>query len=311
MSKTFVLAIFFAALNIDANQRIHVSNGVEFEVNGTVSLPDPILGNKLVPNSKCEMKKYINGKLYSTWTMNIGANGLRVTSDKNLNRKKHLLLIDGSFIFGDNLNDNETIPFIVNKKSKEYEAYAIAFTGYGSNQSWLTFKSNELKDKVTQKKGRAIIFSSEPNIRRFFGTIEHLAYNSNHPRIVENMPGEFVHVGTFEKNGDWLQQFISTYCVPYTTCRDLAASVKLRATKEQFKTMGRVFKSIAQLYRAQFDVESIQVSWIGPDAPKELVEESGLEFVTMSVVSKAPDGHPSNEDNHRIVDFLFKKKMIE
>ena len=88
----------------------------------------PRSGNTIVS------KKYKDEQLLYDVTYTIGDDGLRITPKFELSSwDQCIVLFGGSFTFGEGLNDEETMPYLVGKLSK-FNTYNFGFYGYGPHQ---------------------------------------------------------------------------------------------------------------------------------------------------------------------------------
>lgn len=63
-------------------------------------------------------------------------NGRRVVPNNNDSAKKNVFFLGCSYVFGDGLNDNQTLPYYFSKYSKgSYTVFNYAFSGYGGHQA--------------------------------------------------------------------------------------------------------------------------------------------------------------------------------
>ena len=61
----------------------------------------------------------------------------------------------GSQTFGEGLNDDETIPALVQKKTRVHRVYNYAYRGYGPHQMLRMIETNALKDQLKETNGIA------------------------------------------------------------------------------------------------------------------------------------------------------------
>lgn len=293
--------------------KFHGPQGFEIQVNGMGAQPDPIFGSALVPSSIIETQKLRNGKVEFQYKSTIDQNGFRTSSAANkAGKKKHFLLIDGSFVYGENLNDSETMSHHVNVRSKIYEAYPVAYSGYGMNHSWMTFFQNKLPQKIKQKTGSAVIFTHEGDIERLFGKPNHLPYSSDSPRIIQNEDGSFKHVGNFVNGGSWLQRVIGKYCVPYRGCRDLLVHINSQPTKSEYKMAAQILEDIERMYKAQFTAEDFYVVWCGQPENRDILQTyTKIPIYLPAKYEAGIDNHPTKEGVVDLVNFYFDSKFVE
>lgn len=150
-------------------------------------------------------------------------NGLRATPNNNLDSKQCLLLFGDSFTYGEGVNDDETLPFYINKKSKrQYRIYNFGFHGYGAHQALALLKSGAVKKVLSKdKKCDAIIaiYESLPtHIARTNGFSPWEQNNKKAPRFrIENQkalwinPPRYLAQDSIKKKRDFKQRLNNSF----------------------------------------------------------------------------------------------------
>ena len=90
-----------------------------------------------------------NGKILINSTYTIGKDGFRVTPrESNNDYTKNINLFGGSYTFGWGLNDNETLPYFLQKNLQNWNVKNFAINGYGVHQMLAQIENNPkiLKD---------------------------------------------------------------------------------------------------------------------------------------------------------------------
>ncbi len=312
--------ILFFSQHVFSFEKIEISNeirivnwdGYEFHIKGPGSKVKDQFGVSVQPNSRTEITKFKNGKKILSYVTTIDKNGFRTSlSSHKANKKNHLILIDGSFVFGENLNDDETIAHKINSRSQNYEAYALADLGHGPNQAWLHFAMNELNKKIIQKTGSALIFVHDADIQRFFGQVNHLFYIADSPRVIETVFGEFKISGSFLEAGTPIQKILINYCVPLSFCRIFLNSINISPSDSDYLAINRLFLDIEKKYKKKFDAVNLKIIWHGSfKSFLKFKKFSQIEVIFMPEIQSSADGHPTNEGANQITNFLISKKII-
>lgn len=325
-----IITFFFNQLifaQFDDNQNIKVSterhfvsNGVENIMRGSGGQRDEDFGYIARPNSYQEWIKLKDGKEIFRTIATIDKDGFRTsTASRRPGKSKHLLLIDSSSIFGEGLKDEQTLAHLINLRSNVYEAYPVAFYAYGPQHHWLQFKKKKIQKLIREKKGRAILFMDEGNIKRFFGDINTLSYAARFPFVEEESPGKFVHRGNFKNSGLWWQKLVINYCLPYEFCAGWAARSASRAPSEdQYAVIGRLCDDIDHMYREQFDVEDFSIIFIGNGAGFASGAAKLALYTKVKVIPLLRATEDIYQDFHftpsgvrNISDFLYDSKLIQ
>lgn len=200
---------------IETSNRLLDENGMESITTESIFRQDDVWGHVAIPNSRHDFKKTVNGSVVHSTSATIDKHGMRISSASHrIRKKKHLLLLDSSTVFGEGLKDDETLSHNINLRSNIYEAYPIAFYGHGPQHIWLHFKEGKLPQQIKEKKGSAIILTHENDIQRIFGSPAVLSFASRFPKLKETLPGLFTLDGRFDNAGSYWQRLLAKYCVP-------------------------------------------------------------------------------------------------
>jgi len=129
-------------------------------VNNDYSIKDKLLGYKLSKDSMDVTSIKLNldsSKIYDVkYTIR---NRYRDTPNSNTNSDKCVIFLGGSFIFGEGLNDYETLPYFFNKFSnREYEIRNYGLGGYGTHQALAIVDNEILKDSLLLKKKEISVY---------------------------------------------------------------------------------------------------------------------------------------------------------
>lgn len=305
--------LLLASLVFAQNKRVFDVNGYEVELKGAHSMNDNLYGLVPMPTSETEIIKYVKGKETVRYKYSINSKGLRTSTTKDQQeKKKHLLLLGGSQVFGENLNDSQTIAYKINEKSKDYEAYSVSFFGYGPQHAWLRLEQNKLNTIVSQKKGTAILFTHYADISRYFGKIEHLPYMSSHPRVIEITRDVFKYIGNFQNSGNFLQSMVLKLCVPYLFCKNLIMGFKSELSDQELHEFARLVMDIEKKYREQFEVEHFILVWSSDvKYVSELKKYTSIEIINYPIQSQFYDGHPKSDAYDELIKVIFAKQIIK
>lgn len=97
----------------------------------------------------------------------------------DINSNKNLIFYGGSFIFGLGLDDNATLPAIVQRKLKNLNVYSLSASGWGAQQLLWLIENGWIKKNVKNKQGGWVIYGlTRDHINRFL----------NHPRVITYVP---------------------------------------------------------------------------------------------------------------------------
>lgn len=128
--------------------------------------------------------------------------GLRYTPNSKTNSKKQALFFGGSFMFGEGLNDDETMPYYFNEfKNRQFEVRNYGFHGYGPHQALANIESKVVKDEelLDADTVNVFYFFIPTHISRAKGS----SWDQGGPRY-EVVDGKLSHEGSFKENRIWL-----------------------------------------------------------------------------------------------------------
>tara|TARA_B100000809_G_scaffold264379_1_gene320046 strand:- start:1541 stop:2656 length:1116 start_codon:yes stop_codon:yes gene_type:complete len=125
-------------------------------------------------------------------------NGKRLIPNNNDTSNFHVSFIGGSFLFGDGLNDNQTLPFFLNKVSEQkYNLTNYAFSGYGPHQALFNVEKNIINNSQKIQNKSAVIYCFIPShINRAAGNP---LWEINGPQY-EFENNELKYLGGFSEN---------------------------------------------------------------------------------------------------------------
>ncbi len=246
--------------------------------------------------------------------------GFRISSfDENeMLRPQHILLMGCSMMWGEGLNDEESLAFQLNGAQKEYSAFNRGFPGQGPIEVFLQMQRPEFVKDVAQERGIGAYFFIPNHIDRTIGTMGIFrswgrnlhAFHFENENLVPK--GPFVQE---EPVRYWLLRFFSHSAIFAKFGIDLPIkreehyvlfSQIIREIKREYlqlKPQGRfvfVFlptnsEEVARLqpYLAQMEIEYLPYHK-GPTFDQLTSEQTAIPY----------DGHPTQEYNRLLVKVL-------
>ena len=125
---TFIeIFLFFIHHNVNFSlKNDNISKDVKYEKTYLGYQPEPGTHNHLIIS---------NGKTLINSKYTIGKDGFRVTPrENNVDYNKNINFFGGSYTFGWGLNDNETLPYFLQKERQNWKVKNFAINGYGAHQ---------------------------------------------------------------------------------------------------------------------------------------------------------------------------------
>ncbi|NIA14521.1 MAG: hypothetical protein GWP08_10610 [Nitrospiraceae bacterium] len=161
-----------AAVRLSVKTRLITPRRVE-----TVYTPDlcrhgPPYGYELIPNRRVRAVQTINGTMAFETEYTIDAQGWRVTPvESRAGRERFIALFGGSFVFGEGLADNETLPYHLGQAARGHMPYNYGCPGYGPQQTLLRLERESLRETIDEPVGVGIFVFIHEHIRYAVGTM--------------------------------------------------------------------------------------------------------------------------------------------
>jgi hypothetical protein len=161
--------------------------------------PDELLGYKPRTHARVDSVKKLGDELVYSVVYSIDAFGRRITPAENLDRRNRFILFFGdSFVFGEGVQDHETLPFYVSEMAPSYRVYNYGFSGYGPQQMLAKLQSDDLAQEVAATEGLVIYVFIDAHVERAIGSM--YVYNTwgdRMPYYVSDWQGNLVRKGNF------------------------------------------------------------------------------------------------------------------
>jgi hypothetical protein len=105
-------------------------------------------------------------------------------SDRSASSRQHAIFMGGSGVFGENLNDEESLPAQFARHTHGYHVYNYAFSGYGPQQMLERLRSPSFTVEVPEQEGVLLYGYIPDHVGRANGSYSPLAWGSNFPRYI-------------------------------------------------------------------------------------------------------------------------------
>ena len=161
------------------------------------TVTDDILGYAPGKGKAFTSIKFLGEKELYNVTYTIDIKGLRAGPQyKNKETTGCILFFGDSFTFGEGLNDNETLPYIVGMKTRgKYTIYNFGFHGYGPHQMLSAVEHDVVDNIVECKPNYAIYQALVTHVDRAAG----LSFWDQHgPRYILDADGSVKYRGHFD-----------------------------------------------------------------------------------------------------------------
>ena len=156
---------------------------------------DDLLGYAPKKNVRVSVRKYRDDQLLYDATYTINKEGLRIAPPFEGQYCKNSILFFGcSFMFGEGLNDDETMPFLVGELSKA-KVYNFGFHGYGPHQM-LSEIDHGLVDKIVDCKPKYAVYEAAYfHVGRAAG---YFPWDRHGPKYILTREGKVKYAGHFD-----------------------------------------------------------------------------------------------------------------
>ena len=140
--STLLIFDFFVPMFMNEKGDYYTSSNVTYDVNKYYGYHPKI-------NSEFSDKIYFKENLIKTNNYTINKFGHRIVPNTDDKKEKCIIFNGGSFIFGQSLSDNETLPYFVSLKLKTAASvYNYAFNGYGPHQFLSKLENKKINELV-------------------------------------------------------------------------------------------------------------------------------------------------------------------
>ena len=262
------------------------------------------------------------------------SHGIRQTPNSDSLSLNHAIFLGGSFMFGEGVNDDETLPYYYNESAdKRLNIKNYGFQGYGTHQAFTLVKNKITADSSLIDATNVDVFywSIDAHILRASG---YAPWDSNGPQY-KLKDQRIEHVGSFrqsKKNRSFLTK-VSNFLLDGSAIYNTWFREILTSGKEEVDLFLALIKASDQLLKQKgyrFTVliqsESEQSNWLLHQHYQSIVkrmklffEEFQIEYVDINQVVKEQgftidsltipaDGHPTPQLNKLIAEHLWGRK---
>jgi len=179
-------SIFFL-INRSGQDAVFVQSG---EYPGHFFQNDDLLGYKPLSNSKLKAKKSFNNTEVYDIVYSFDQYNRRITPVvNNAGRNKPLLFFGCSFMMGEGVSDDQTLPYYLSGQLPDYMPYNYGCIGYGPQEMLAKLKSDSIKYEVKGSNAVLIYIFIDHQINRVIGSYSFIAmWGKNMPyyRIGKN-----------------------------------------------------------------------------------------------------------------------------
>jgi hypothetical protein len=224
------------------------------------------------------------------------------TSEKQLLRKKHLLFMGCSFTWGHLVNDEETLPSLINKQQEEFTAYNLGFTGYSPAHIYQMLKHEDWLKDIPQQEGMAFYISLPFHLDRAAGlTGDHFLSRMEYDEELKMhyVPEEIIATRVFPYINE---AYSKTHFFALT-------GIQLPLVRDKhYREFALLIREIEMVYKQSFQSKNPFVVFLFPDSDpkkteriKKFLDEKNISFLDYSRLdwnSYVPSGKASFDEGH-------------
>jgi hypothetical protein len=276
-----------------------------------------------IPNLTTHSKLLIKGTNEAIYDVVIttDADGRRTTTGQDDGeRSHHLLLIGCSFVFGEGVNDDETLPSFVAKilneqKMPRTKVYNLGEMGSSPAHVIERIQKNYLWRNIKESQGQAVYVFFNDHFNRVFGRMSAVGtWGADLPYIFEDEPGHFKVNGSFAQERPFYTR-LSRYLASLEFTHFFHLDFPPRFTRFHFEQYAKIILQMKNEYLNRFPGQRFAVAFY-PGSVSSLssylipeLEKLGISYLdytpfelsqyTMKPTQHRYDGHPSAEA-HRL-----------
>jgi hypothetical protein len=276
---------------------------------------DELLGHKPRPHAQVDSIKKLGDEVVYEVVYSIDAYSRRVTPAENPEQRRQFILFFGdSFIFGEGVNDHETLPFYVSELAPHYRAYNYGLSGYGPQQMLAKLQSDDLAEEVPETEGIAIYVFIDAHVERAIGSMYvYNAWGDQMPYYLVDWQGNLVRRGNFT-TGRPLLSTLYRALGQSEIAQYYHINIPARLTRSHYGHTARIIAAARDAFRARYNSDEFYIV-IYPDEGdyvEDMIphfERFGLKYLnyderlkldSAAGLSIAGDGHPTGKA-HQIV----------
>ncbi len=285
---------------------------------------DGNVGYTLKPNMNTELRRWnINGTPVYSYNVSTNSLGMRTVGLQDGDYMYHLLLLGGSYSFGEGLEDNETLDHYFSEALPEYRTYNYGIFGYGPNNILAMFRKRNISAEVKQSKGIALYFFIEDHINRVKGRE---SWSGSSPYFTLDKAGMPKSSGSFdsEKPLSSLARKVFYYLRFRLYLLRVLNLYPDRITDADLSLTVAIIREIDNEYQKQFDGDFVVV--MHPVSSQRyyvkimrMLKEQGVTVISPDYMAEEDDiipmdGHPSGDFNSRfgpsVIESLTRKNLL-
>lgn len=266
-------------------------------------IADKLLGFKPKPSIRMHSIKRVDGRTLYDVHYTIDAFSRRDTPVENAGARKNFALFFGcSYTFGEGLNDDQTMEYLVSKELKDVRAYNYGFSAYGAQQMLARLEDGKIPEQVKERRGVGLYFFVGDHMRRTLGTLD-LVHNWSTMPYYDFSDGKLVRkADSFEEGKP-----VSEYLTRFAWFKKLVQWRHFKFTDRDYDLFSEIILESKHRFETQFPGSVFYVVFMGGWGEEHrerlipFLSKKGIRFLDYSKTPELDggdfyfkfDGHPN------------------
>lgn len=268
---------------------------------------------------------YQNNQIYDVQITELDGRRLSFDLSRPPVRPEHLFVFGCSFVFGDGLNDSETLPWILNSKQTRFTAYNLGKSGWGPNDLLSFTLKNELLPIDAPKNGAAFYLYRD-HIDRALNSLQVAGNWGGNNEAVMETDRAFISLGKFSEAHP-IRHLLYRFLYQMNLVHLLGVNWPIYS-ESNVKYVARMIHALQKEYNNQTNEKNpFYVVFYPMRMPEDIqlqlrtaLNELGVQFLDYSVIdlqmimndpATIPfDGHPNRMANEKFADLLIRDLPI-
>lgn len=281
--------------------------------------PDDLLGYTVGPGQTYTSIKKLGDELVYDVSYTIDDHSRRVTPvDDPKGRDKFILFFGGSFVFGEGLNDDETLPAQTARLARGYRPYNYGLSGYGPQQMLAKLQSGTLPTEVSEPTGVAVYVFIDGHVERALGSMwVYNTWGAEMPYYALNADGDPVRRGSFRTGRPLVSslyrllgkseiaRYFNVNIPPNLRPAHYAFAARLvAAARDSFIEQYPAGRFYVLIYPDEGDYAEDIIPFFEADGLTVLNYDEAFKLSPEEGLGIAGDGHPTGLAHRRVAEYL-------
>lgn len=234
---------------------------------------------------------------------------------------KHMLFFGGSFVFGDIVNDDQTLASVVTKLAPEFQGYNYGYPGGAPTVMLTQLLARDMPKEIREKSGYSVLVWNNFHADRIFPVPRSISYVKDMPHYSFSADGRLQYgkmVGEAVPLTSAWMQFLWDIRLLHVLDRDISDWLM----KDDAELACSIFKEINFQLRRKLPLSKFVVLWYPGSLPDsdilsldKCLETNEIAQILMPEIEAREedhftDGHPRPELHRATAELLLKKLSL-